>query len=38
MDCCSPVAEVHAATLTLWAALGVGLTTSLATAWACADR
>ncbi|MBK9776225.1 MAG: sulfite exporter TauE/SafE family protein [bacterium] len=29
MDCCSPVAEVHAATLTLWAALGVGLTTSL---------
>ncbi len=29
MDCCSPVAEVHAATLTIWAALGVGLTTSL---------
>lgn len=29
MDCCSPVAEVHAATFTLWAALGVGLTTSL---------
>jgi uncharacterized protein len=29
MDCCSPVADVHAATLTLWAALGVGLTTSL---------
>jgi sulfite exporter TauE/SafE len=29
MDCCGPVAEAHAATLTLWAALGVGLTTSL---------
>lgn len=29
MDCCSPVADVHAATLTLWAALGIGLTTSL---------
>ena len=29
MDCCSPVADVHAATLTLWAALGVGLTTSV---------
>lgn len=29
MDCCSPVAEAHAATITLWAALGVGLTTSL---------
>lgn len=29
MDCCGPVAEAHAATLTLWAALGIGLTTSL---------
>lgn len=29
MDCCSPAVEVHVATLTIWAALGVGLTTSL---------
>jgi sulfite exporter TauE/SafE len=29
MDCCGPVAEAHAATFTLLAALGVGLTTSL---------